>query len=263
MNLLTLYTHTLVFIFGTVIGSFLNVCIYRIPENISIVTPRSRCGTCGTTLTGRDLVPLLSWILLKGRCRHCGIKIASRYFWVELTQGLLFLSIFYRHGFTYKTLIMWLFTAFLTVMFFIDFDHQRIPNKLVLTGLILGLIPAVLNSLQKETLYPNTNVYAPILGVIIPFTVMLVIAIAGQVLFRKVVLGMGDVKVFAPIGLFLGWQLALVTIWLAYVLGGIFGLFWIFIMKKDKHAMISFGPFIAISAFLVGLFGALIMRFLV
>lgn len=262
MNIWNLYISTLVFVFGTVIGSFLNVCIYRIPEKLSVVTPRSRCGNCGTTLTGKDLVPILSWLFLKGRCRHCGIKITSRYLWVELTQGLLFVSVFYVHGFSLKTPLLWILTAFLTVVFFIDFDHQRIPNKLVLTGLLLGLIPATLHVFHKETLYPSTLWFEPILGLLIPFLLMLSMAIGGQVVFRKDVLGMGDVKVFAPIGLFLGWQLSLATIWFAYVLGGIFGLFWILIMKKDKNAMISFGPFIACAAYLIGLFSEKVLHFI-
>ena len=253
---------TVVFILGAVIGSFLNVCIYRVPENLSVVAPRSRCGNCGTTLTGKDLVPIFSWLFLKGRCKHCGVKIASRYLWVELTQGLLFLAVFYIHGFTVKTLLLWILTAFLTVVFFIDFDHQRIPNKLVFTGLILGFVPTVLNILNIETLYPTRHVSEPILGVIVPFVVMLGIAIGGQVVFRKDVLGMGDVKVLAPIGLFLGWHLALVTIWLSFVLGGVFGLIWIFLQRKDKNAMIAFGPFIALAAYLVGLFSENVLIFI-
>lgn len=254
MNIGIIYISVLIFALGTVIGSFLNVCIYRIPAGLSIVAPRSRCGDCGTTLTSVDLVPIFSWLFLKGRCRHCGTKIASRYLWVELTEGLLFLSIFYVYGFTLKTAIMWVLTAFLTVVFFIDFDHQKIPNKLVLSGLVLGLVPALVHWVYQAAFYPSFNWYEPLLGLLIPFTVMLLIAILGQILFRKNVLGMGDVKVFAPIGIFLGWQLAVFSIWLSFVFGGLFGLVWIFIQKKDKNAMISFGPFIAVATFLVGLF---------
>ena len=255
MDFFTIYLYAIIFILGTVIGSFLNVCIYRIPEGLSIVKPRSRCGTCGQTLTAVDMVPILSWVFLKGKCRTCGAKIAARYPMVEALEGLLFVAVFLKFGVTLMTPLMWLFVAFLTVVFFIDVDHRIIPNKLVIFGLIIGILPALFQWFSIYPLYYSQSFLEPFIGMVVPTALMFIIMLLSLVLFRTSAMGMGDVKVYLPIGIFLGWQLALMSIWFAFFLGGLFGLYWIFILRKSKTDMIPFAPFIVAGSLVSLLFG--------
>ena len=257
MDFITAYIYSIVFILGATIGSFLNVCIYRIPAGLSIVKPRSRCGACERTLTARDLVPILSWVLLKGKCRTCGSKISIRYPLVEAIEGLLFILVFIRFGLSMMTPIMWLFSAIMTVVFFIDLDHQIIPNKVVLFGLVVGILPA-LYAWFGEGGYPfyfTERLFEPLLGLAVPFLLMLFMALFSVVLFKRSGLGMGDVKIYAVIGLFLGWGYALLSIWIAFFLGGLFGIVWIFVLKRPKEAMIPFAPFIVIGSMVAMLYG--------
>ena len=244
--LFDIYIYTIVFVLGLVIGSFLNVCIYRIPAKLSIVKPRSRCGSCGKTLTTLDLIPILSWLFLKGRCRHCGAKISIRYPLVELLEGVLFILVYACFGFTWMTPLMWCFFAFLTVVFFIDLDHKIIPNRLVIFGCVLGLMPAFYHWLSIYPLYYSDRFFEPVISMMVPALIMLITAFLSLILFRKNGMGMGDVKVYLPIGIFLGWQLALMSIWIAFFTGGVFGLFWILVLKKSKNDMIPFAPFIVL-----------------
>lgn len=260
--LITIYLFSLVFIFGTIIGSFLNVCIYRIPAGLSIVKPRSKCGSCERTLTAVDLVPILSWVFLKGRCRTCGGKISIRYPLVEALEGALFLLIFTRFGLSYLTLTSWVFAAFLTVVFFIDIDHRIIPNKLVRFGCLLGLLPVLMHLTSIYPIYHTRAIYEPLLGVIVPFSFMLFVALLSMLIMKKPGLGMGDVKVYAPIGLFLGWQLSLMSLWFAFFFGGLFGIYWMAILRKSKKDYIPFAPFIVIGSLIALLYGKYIYIFL-
>lgn len=253
MNPYEILLIAIIFILGSVIGSFLNVCIYRIPAGISIVTPRSRCGSCGRTLSSIDLIPILSWIFLRGKCRTCGAAISLRYALVEALQGILYVAVFYQFGLSLVTLVMWLFISILTVVFFIDLDHQIIPNKIVLFGLMSGLIPAVLYWVGHYPIYRGDVWYEPFLGLSVPFLLMLGVALISVLFFKQIGIGMGDVKIYAPIGLFIGWKLSLMSIWFAFFFGGLFGLLWIFVFKRNKKEMIPFAPFIVVGV-LVTLF---------
>ena len=255
MLLFDLYIYSVIFILGTVIGSFLNVCIYRIPEKLSIVKPRSRCGHCGTSLKPIDLIPILSWLFLKGKCRYCGAKVSVRYFLVELLEGLLFVLVYTFFGYSWMTPIMWVFFAFLTVVLFIDLDHKIIPNKLVVFGCVIGVMPVAYHYLGVYPLYYSHNFIEPFVSMLIPPVLMLFMSFLSLILFKKSGMGMGDVKIYLPIGLFLGWQLALMSIWFAFFIGGLFGLIWIFILRKSKTDMIPFAPFIVIGTMVSVLLG--------
>ena len=246
---------SLITLFGMIIGSFLNVCIYRIPAGLSIVKPRSRCGNCGKVLTAIDMIPLFSWIFLRGKCRNCQSNISFRYPFVELIEGLLFLSIYIKFGISYDTLVLWIFVSLLTVIFFIDYDHKIIPNSIVIFGLIVGIIPVIMSRINLYSFYPVTSWLTPVLAVFIPVGVMILIAILSFVIARRSGIGMGDIKVFAPIGLFLGWKFALVVIWLSFVLGGFFGIYWLIGLKKDKMETIPFAPFIVVSCLIAIFYG--------
>lgn len=252
----------IVFTLGATVGSFLNVCIYRIPNKESIVKPRSRCGSCGRTLDPIDLVPILSWLFLRGKCRTCGAKISIRYPLVEALEGALFLLVFSVYGLSFTTGLLFLFSALMTVVFFIDLDHMIIPNKVVLAGIGLGLLVGLVHHQVGYPLYGDPSMWAFVLGPVIPLIVMVLILVASTVFFRAGSLGMGDVKVYVPIGMFLGWRLALLSLWIAFLLGGVFGLFWIFWLRRDRKANIPFAPFIAIGALVAALYGTPVLNYL-
>ncbi len=255
MVFINVFIYLIVFILGSTIGSFLNVCIYRIPEKISIVKPRSRCGSCGRTLEAIDLIPIFSWIILRGKCRTCGAKISPRYAVVELITGLLFVWIYLIYGLVLTTPILWVLFALLIVVFFIDLDHMIIPNKVVITGMVLGLLVLGVQIYEGYPLYMSDSAWSFVLGPLVPMFTMLALAMASMIFYRAGGLGMGDVKVYLPIGMFLGWRLSLLSLWFAFLFGGLFGMVWIFILRRDKKANIPFGPFIVLGAMISALYG--------
>jgi len=179
---------------------------------------------------------------------------------VEALEGLLYVAIFYRFGLSAVTPVIWLFISILTVVFFIDLDHQIIPNKVVLFGLASGLIPVILYWTEDYPIYQSTAWFEPLLGLTVPFSLMLTMALLSVLLFKQSGIGMGDVKIYAPIGLFIGWKLSLMSIWFAFFFGGLFGLLWIFIFKRDKKEMIPFAPFIVIGVLVTLFWGEGIMQ---
>ena len=243
----------LVFVYGLLVGSFLNVCIYRIPAGLSVVKPRSRCGSCGTSLSAIELVPVISWVLQKGRCRTCQSKVALRYPLIELLNAFVWLMVFGVYGLAFDTLIMLVFSSYLLVVAFVDIDHMLIHNKTVVFGTALGAVPLVYAGLGRYALYQNVT--SGFLGACLPFLIMFFLALLSSIFAKGGAMGMGDVKIFVPIGLFLGLKLTLLALWLSFLLGGVFGLFWVAILKKDKKAMVPFGPFICLGAYFAMLYG--------
>ena len=255
MTFFEAYFLVLTFILGIVIGSFLNVCIYRIPAGLSIVKPRSRCGNCGHTLSSMELIPIVSWFLLKGKCKQCHSTISGRYTLVEFLEGVIFVLTYLKFGVTPLTIILWLFFSILTVVFFIDLDHKIIPNKVVIFGLISGILPFVYHMIGTYPIYQSETKLAPILGMMIPTLLMFSFMLGSLLILKKSGLGMGDVKIYVVIGVFVGWKLALLSIWIAFFLGGLFGLIWIFIFEKSSKDYIPFAPFIVIGTFVAVFFG--------
>lgn len=254
-----LVIYGIVFVLGITIGSFLNVCIYRIPENLSVIKPRSRCGNCGHTLNAWELIPLVSWLVLRGKCHNCKTRISVRYPLVELLEGFLFVLVFHKFGLSVLTPIFWLFVAMMTVVFFIDLDHKIIPNKVVIFGTVTGLIPVGLHYTKGYAFYVS-NFYEPIISAILPSGIMLMIALLSVVIFKKTGIGMGDVKIYIPIGLFIGWRLSLLSIWLSFFLGGLFGVLWIIVFRKSKNDYIPFAPFIVIGTLVSAFSGPMIIE---
>ncbi len=247
---------------GTLVGSFLNVCIYRIPAGLSIVKPRSRCGSCGHTLSAKELIPILSWLIQKKACTQCGVRISSRYALVEALTGALFLAAFLSYNVSAMTLMAWLFISLMLVVCFIDLDHMIIPNKLVLFGMAIGLAPIGLQVMGGYPFYPSGHVLVLILTLMLPFAVMFFLAMLSNLLTKGSGMGMGDVKIYIPIAMFLGWQLGLLSIWLTFIFGGLFGLLWTLILKKSRKSMIPFAPFIALSSVLLMLIGTKVLEIL-
>ncbi|MDR3586649.1 MAG: prepilin peptidase [Desulfosporosinus sp.] len=254
----------IIFVFGLIIGSFLNVCIYRIPQGESIVSPPSHCPNCGTRLKPLDLIPLLSYLICRGKCRYCGLKISPRYLLVELLTGLVSVALFFKYGLTVDFAAFLFLTYILVAVFFIDLDHQIIPNQLVIVGLSGGVILFVYNLFLPLQIYADHSWWNPLLGLVSGSGFLLAVSLIGLAIYKgDEVMGMGDIKLFAPIGLFLGWRMTLLALFLAIILGGISSLVLILIGKATRKSRIPFGPFIVTGVFITVMWGWDIVRWYV
>jgi leader peptidase (prepilin peptidase)/N-methyltransferase len=230
--------------FGLIIGSFLNVCIYRLPQNQSIITPPSHCPQCQQRLQLWDLIPSLSWLWLRGKCRYCRAPISGRYAFVELLTGILFLVCFIIVGWSLELIKALILTSFLIVITFIDIDHQLILDKILIW--MAGIGVAI-----------NVFIGPPVPGIL---NMLLAAAVGGGVLLLIAVLtrggmGGGDVKFMAVLGLWLGWPYVLSTMLLSFVIGGIMGVLLLLFKLKGRKDFIPFGPFIAVAAYITFLYG--------
>ena len=225
------------------------------PKELSFCKGYSKCPSCNTRLKALDLVPLLSYLFLKGKCRHCGIKISPRYFFIELLTGLVFSSIFIRYGLSPEFFAFSFLMSVLIAVFFIDFDEMIIPDGLVITGLIGGGVLYIYSTLHVFQYFGSMNWWNPILGMFLGPLFMLVMAIVGSFIYKADAMGGGDIKLFAPIGLFLGWKMTLLCIFLSVVAGGFLGLIFILSKLKDRKDSMPFGPFIVVGTYVTILFG--------
>lgn len=246
----------LVLIFGLIIGSFLNVCIYRIPREESIVSPPSHCPKCGTSLKPLDLIPLFSFLIYRGKCRYCSVRITPRYFLVELLTGIVSVVLFVKYGLTVDFAAFVFLSYILIVVFFIDLDQLIIPNELVIIGLFGGAILFVYNIFMPFQIYSDDRWWNPLLGVVAGSGFLFCVTFIGTAIYKgDDVLGMGDVKLFAPIGLFLGWRMTLLALFISIVLGGVSSLLLILLGKANRKSMIPFGPFIVAGVFITIMWG--------
>jgi len=225
------------FILGAVIGSFLNVCIYRIPAGESVVTPRSRCPHCLTTIRWYHNLPVLSWILLKGRCAYCGAPFSIRYPLVEALTGALFALFLFRFGFHPATPVAWLLVAALVTISMIDLDHQIIPDVISLPGIPVGFLCAFL--------LPWVSWQSSLLGILLGGGTLLAIALGYEWLTKQEGMGLGDVKLLAMLGGFLGAPAILPIIFLASIMGTLVGVPLMLITRAGRKLAIPFGPFLA------------------
>jgi leader peptidase (prepilin peptidase)/N-methyltransferase len=221
-------------VMGLVVGSFLNVCIYRIPAGKSIVFPNSFCFTCGIPIKWYDNIPLLSYLVLGGRCRTCGARISPRYFLVELLTGILFVVTFYKFRYTAATPVYLAFFSMLIIATFTDIDHWIIPDSISLGGFGFALVVALLvrwlgPSLLISTAGPfhGKNMLVPLLNALVGaafgFALLYGIAVVGTLAFRREAMGGGDIKLFAFIGAMVGWLTAVVILACSSFLGAIIG----------------------------------------
>ncbi len=233
----------LVFVLGLAIGSFLNVCIYRLPLKKSILFPSSFCPRCGNRIKFYDNVPLLSYILLRGKCRHCQQRISPIYPAVELLNGLLFLLLFSRYGPTWDFAAKAILFSSLVVIFFIDFKYQIIPDAITLPGIIVGLGFSILTG--------SPDFLQSLLGLLAGGGVLYLIAIIGDKVFKKESMGGGDIKLAAMLGTFLGWQKILLVFFLGSFLGALVGIIALFFSEEAREKrLIPFGPFLAVATLL-------------
>ena len=246
---------TSIFLFGLAFGSFLNVCIYRLPQGLSVVTPRSACPSCKQPIAFYDNLPVLSWLMLGGRCRQCKEKISPRYLLIEILTGLLFLACYWYFGLTLSTLKYCVFAFLLLGLIFTDAETKILPDKLTLPGLGLGLIFSLLvpvNDLASQFLPGVMNL--PFSDAISGRLMSLLDSVLGAGVGASFIygagaiylrwrgtegMGFGDVKLMAMVGSFLGIKLTILTIFSASVAGSLFGLSTVFVVwvKRTQRFM--------------------------
>ncbi len=240
VNVYYLYMLVAVFVFGSVIGSFLNVCIYRIPAGESIVSPPSRCPACGGQLRWYHNIPVISFLLLRGRCAFCQQPVAWRYPLVETLTGGLFVLVFRHFGFTPAMAVFFAFTAALVVITFIDLDHQIIPDVISLPGIVIGF--------GCSFFLPWLSWFDSLLGIVIGGGSLLAVAVAYEFFTKKEGMGGGDIKLLAMIGAFLGWKAVLPIIFISSLVGTIVGVPLMLLKGADGRLAIPFGPFLAFAS---------------
>ena len=228
------------FVIGLVVGSFLNVCIYRLPEGRSIVSPPSSCGSCGHRLGVLDMIPVLSYIFLGGKCRYCGIPYSPRYALVEFLTGCLFAlcGFYYLPGISLA--LVFVFVASLVVLTFVDFDHQIILDEVLILMLVCGAGYVYLTF---------SNYWEAVYGALFTGGTMLLIFI-----LSRGGMGAGDVKLCFVIGVWLGLKASMVCLMLAFILGGIIGVLLLATGIKNRKDPIPFGPFLCLGAYVALLF---------
>jgi leader peptidase (prepilin peptidase)/N-methyltransferase len=236
-----------IFVFGMCIGSFLNVCIYRLPASQSIVRPRSRCPECGKTIAFYDNIPVLSYLWLKGRCRNCRATIALRYPIVELLTGLFALATFLKFGQSLEALIYFAFMACLLVVTFIDLDHRIIPDIITLPGIPICFAAsfAITSVGYKDAL----------LGILVGGGSLFGVAWIYSLITKKEGLGGGDIKLLAMMGALVGLKGVVVTIFVSSLVGTLSGLAVMLQSRRGMKMAVPFGPFLAIGCITYVFFG--------
>jgi len=248
-----------VFILGALIGSFLNVCIYRLPRGESLVFPGSHCVHCNNKIPWFDNIPLVSYLLLRGRCRFCARVISFRYFVVEFITGALLLTLFVSYGVSIKFFSMFVLAGALIVSSFIDLEHQIIPDVITVPGVFIGLSVSLLYPSLLSQTHHLGGLLRSLAGVLVGGGSIYVMGVLGRIAFRKEAMGGGDVKLMAMIGAFIGWKMVLLTFFLAPFFGAVAG---IIVRIKEKKELIPYGPYLSIATFISVLFGEKIINWL-
>ena len=260
---------------GLLIGSFLNVCIHRLPRRESVVFPRSHCPQCGNPIRPYDNIPIFSFLLLRGRCRLCKNRISFQYPLVELLSGLAFYGCGLEWRFAPATYVNSLFLSIIIILIFVDYHHQILPNILTLPGIALGILVSPLQSrtlfydllsLKTASILPvaDSEAYLPwvssILGAIVGGGILFMVGLAYEIARKKQGLGMGDVKMMAMVGAFVGWRLALMTVFAGSLLGSLAGIFLIIFRGKNMQSKLAFGTFLGVGSALSLFYGFPFLR---
>ncbi len=236
------------FLLGAVIGSFLNVLIYRIPKSESILRPPSHCPVCGHRLKWYDMIPVFSYIFLKGKCRYCGAKISPRYPLIEALTGFAFVGVGLRYGWSLLFFEYIIFSALLITVSFTDIFNGVVPDVVVIPGAVIGLIFSLLRG--KDVFISS------ILGMLFLFGFFLLV-----IFLTKGGMGEGDATFGGMIGAFLGFKFSLAVLVIAFVLGAIAGILFIIFSRKKGEDAIPFGPYLALAAYIMVLWGYKILYF--
>ena len=241
----------LVFIFGTLVGSFLNVCIGRIPDGGSVVVPPSHCPNCKTPIHFYDNVPLISFFLLRGRCRACREPISPRYFIVELMMGLFALALFSWFGLSFSFVVGFIFVAAMIVISFIDIAVRIVPDVISLPGIVLGLVFSTAGYFffgHESTIVPSP--LSSLIGIVSGGGFLLATAWAYEKFTGVEGMGGGDIKLLAMIGAFLGWPSIPVTLFIASLLGSVVGIAFMVATGAGRRLALPFAPFLCTGALL-------------
>jgi len=237
-------------VFGLVIGSFLNVCIFRIPRNISIVFPSSRCPSCNHPIRAWDNIPVISYLILGGRCRHCRAKISLQYPFVEALNAFFYIAVFWRYGFGWGSAVYAMFCSSLLVITFVDLEFQIIPDRITLPGIVIGIVAGSL-------LMPDPFLRTALLG----YKASVIGLLSGGGFFYLVAvlsrggMGGGDIKMMAMVGALMGWKTVMLTTFLGSLTGSLVGIFLMIFRGRGRKAKIPFGPFLALGAVITLFFG--------
>ncbi len=245
-------TVIVVAILGLVVGSFLNVCIYRIPRNKSIVYPPSFCPSCGRRIKWYDNIPVVSYILLKGRCRFCGSKISLLYPVVELLTAVYTVLVYLKFGITILCVFYLIFGYMLIVGSFIDLFHYIIPDRISLGLAVLGIIFGLIGHRLLHSIF----------GFAFGFVLLYVVAVFGKAIFKKEAMGGGDIKLLGGIGSFIGIKGVLFTLFVASFLGSFVGIVLIASGKANLSNRIPFGPYLSLAAIVFVFVGREVFRIL-
>jgi leader peptidase (prepilin peptidase)/N-methyltransferase len=239
-----------VFLFGISFGSFFNVLIYRLPAQKSLLKPPSHCPKCKNKIRFYDNVPLLSFLILRGKCRHCGARISWRYPAVEILAGILVVLAIYRFGFSIKGFEAALLSLLFVPIFFIDLEHWIIPDSLDLPWIPIGLAAGFLPG-------AFVNWSGALIGALVGGGVFFLIMWLGKIVFKKEAMGFGDVKLAAMLGAFMGWKNLLLVLIMASFLGSLVGVALIIVSRKQEQRATSvpFGPFLVTATLIAIYFG--------
>lgn len=235
------------FLFGAVVGSFLNVCIFRLPKEESVVSPPSHCTRCGYVIRWYDNIPILSYLFLRGKCRSCGEPISLQYPLVELINGLLSLFLFLKFGPGFPFVVLFVLCSALVVITFIDLEHQVIPDVITLPGIVAGFVISFF--------IPSLGWLNSLIGILLGGGSLLLVAYGYQAIAKKEGMGGGDIKLLAMMGAFLGWKAVPFIIFASSLVGSVVGVTVMLVQKKDAKLAIPFGPFLAGGAILYIFFG--------
>jgi len=238
-------------VFGAVVGSFLNVCIYRLPRGASIVWPASACARCGRTLSWFENVPIVSYVALRGRCRSCGDPISLRYPIVETMTALMFALGWWLYGPGVLLASRLVLGCALIVLFEIDREHQILPHAITLPGIVVGF---------AFSFFTEPGWEASLVGLLLGGGILLALGYGYYFLRHEEGLGMGDFKMLAMIGAFLGWRLTLVTLMMASISGSIVGIFLILTRRGGMKSALPFGTFLAVGAAVAAIAGPDLMN---
>ena len=240
------------FIFGLVIGSFLNVVIYRVPRKLSVVSPaRSYCPRCSATLSWFENIPVISWLILGGRCRHCKTRISGQYPLVELLSGAFAVLSYFHFGLTPTAAIVYALSVTLVAISFIDLEFRIIPNVISLPGITLGLVLGIVSQFTQTFSWPiTTGAIDSLIGMLIGGGIFYLIAWIYYLMTKKIGLGGGDIKLLGMTGAILGWESVPQTIILGSIIGSVVGIGAMLVYKTGRNTEIPFGPWLSIGALL-------------
>jgi leader peptidase (prepilin peptidase)/N-methyltransferase len=259
--MLTAVYSIIFFIFGAALGSFLNVVVDRLPQGGSLLFPSSHCPECDRSLARRDMIPIISYLFLRGRCRYCGASIPQRLLWVELGTGMLFTLLYLYYNLTWELALVIVYSSILVVLLVIDLEQKILPNKIVYPGIALAFTVSCFGTIfgfQPASIAQlgfSLWVVDSVIGAITGFILLFIIA-----MIFKGGMGWGDVKLAGMIGMIVGFPLIFIALFIAIVLGGLVAGFLLITRIKKRKEAIPFGPFLAAATIITLLWGEVILK---